>query len=289
MKRSIALILALLMLCTASVALAEEEGAGEPLFATVGDALAAAGEEPVAGGEEDYYAVVTEKDGQYYRSVAWMDDKAKELQKAILEADIDHLEEAFAAADEYIRTLPIAYSEVFTAVPLEQEQLDALVGMTIGALREAGYEERESGTNVDENEEIIIVYVLRNGLFDYRCVVDTDLDAYDKAQAGELNDGDFVVKSVKLRGITHEACLKRFHTDGTIDEVPDPFAAYTEMTLKILDMIQRTQSGEEVDAEAFFADLKGQYPDLVETVDFYFQMYQMLGPEELAELLAPAE
>ena len=35
MKKTIALMLALLMLCTASVALAEEDGKLEPLFATV--------------------------------------------------------------------------------------------------------------------------------------------------------------------------------------------------------------------------------------------------------------
>ena len=65
MKKTIALMLALLMLCTASVALAEEDGKLEPLFATVGDALAAAGENPIAGGEEGYYAVITEQDAEH--------------------------------------------------------------------------------------------------------------------------------------------------------------------------------------------------------------------------------
>ena len=140
MKKTIALMLALLMLCTASVALAEEDGKLEPLFATVGDALAAAGENPIAGGEEDYYAVITEQDGKYYRSVAELDDKAKALEQAILEADIDHMEEAFAARDEYLITLPIAYSEMFTVEPMTEAEMDDLVGQTIEELREAGYE-----------------------------------------------------------------------------------------------------------------------------------------------------
>lgn len=289
MKKLIALILALTMLCMASVALAEEDGRLEPLFATVGDALAAAGENPIAGGEEDYYAVVTEQDGKYYRSVAEMDDKAKELQNAIFEADIDHMDAAFAAADEYVRTLPIAYSEVFTAEPMAQAELDALVGMTLGELREAGYEDRESGTETDEDEQMIIVYVLRNGLFEYCFVADADFDAYEKAQSGELNDGDFVIKSVKLRGISREACFKRFHTDGTVEEPEDPFAVYAELAASVQDMIARVQAGEDVNVEEYFAALKEQYPDLVDMIDMYLVVYQMLGMEQLAAMMTPAE
>ena len=289
MKKMIALVLVLAMLCTASVALAEEEEKLEPLFPTVGDALAAAGENPVAGGEEDYYAVVTEQDGKYYRSVAEMDEKAKELQQAILDADIDQLEAAFAAADEYIKTLPIAYSEVFTAEPMLQEELGALVGKTIGELREAGYEDRESGTDMDENEQMFIVYVLRNGLFDYSFVVDADFEAYEKATEGELSDDDFIVKSVQFKGITGDACLKRYHTDGTIEEPEDPFAVFNELTEAIKEMLARVQAGEEVDTEAFFAGLKEQYPDLEETIDMYQEVLQLLSAEQLEALMTQGE
>ena len=79
MKKMIAWILAVMMLCAAFGALAED-GQMQPLFATVGDALEAAGENPIAGGEDDYYAVVTEKDGTYYRSIAETDDRYRELQ-----------------------------------------------------------------------------------------------------------------------------------------------------------------------------------------------------------------
>ena len=217
MKKIIALVLSVMMMCIALCAMAENT---EPMFATVGDALAAAGEFPIAGGEDDYYAVVTEKDGQYYRSVADLDDKYRDLQQAAWDAEPEQMEEAYAAVDEYVKTLPIAYSEAFTAIPMAQEEMDALVGKTIGELRETGYEDRESGTEGDD-----IVYVMRSGLFDYSCVVDADFDAYEKAQE-EWPDGgnDFVVKSVNFHGITSEAVLKRFHTDGTVEEIPDPFA-----------------------------------------------------------------
>lgn len=289
MKKTIALMLALLMLCTASVALAEEDGKLEPLFATVGDALAAAGENPIAGGEEDYYAVITEQDGKYYRSVAELDEKAKALEQAIWEADVDHMEEAFAARDEYLKTLPIAYSEMFTVEPMTEAEMDDLVGQTIEELREAGYEDRESGTDGDENEELVIAYVLRNGYFEYRCVVDADFETYEKAQAGELDDGDFVVQAVQVRGITGDACFKRYRTDGTIEEPEDPFAGLDELTAEVLDMLQMVLAGEQVDVEAFFAELKTQYPNLVDSIDFYWEMYKLVGLERLASMLTPAE
>ena len=66
MKKIIALVLSVMMMCTALCAMAENT---EPMFATVGDALAAAGEFPIAGGEDDYFAIVTEKDGQYWVTI----------------------------------------------------------------------------------------------------------------------------------------------------------------------------------------------------------------------------
>lgn len=93
----------------------------------------------------------------------------------------------------YVKTLPISYSEAFTAVPMDQAEMDALIGKTIGELREAGYEDRESDTEGDK-----IIYVMRVGLFDYSFEVDADFDAYEKAHE-DGNDGDLVVKSVIRR------------------------------------------------------------------------------------------
>ena len=281
MKR-IALILSFILLCMTFGALAETM---DPLYATIGDAMEAAGENPIAGGEEGYYAVVTEEDGKYYRSVAETDDRYDELQQAISEAEPDQMDAAFTALDEYVKTLPIAYSEMFTAAPMAQADMDALVGKTIGELREAGYEDRESGTEGDD-----IVYVMRNGLFEYACVVDADFDAYEKAQE-EWPDGgnDFVIKSVDFHGITNEAIFMRYHTDGSVEEIPDPFEGYAELITDVQEMIARTQNGEEVDVDAFFSDLKEKYPNLADAIDMYKEMYQTLGADTLASLLTPVE
>ena len=287
MKKMIAWILAVMMLCAAFGAMAEE-GQMQPLFATVGDALEAAGENPIAGGEDDYYAVVTEKDGTYYRSIAETDDRYRELQQAIWNAEFDQIEAAFEAADEYTKTLPLVYSEAFTAVPIEQADLDGLVGKTVGELREMGYEDRQSGSDLDENEELIVVYVMRNGLFDYYFVIDADYDAYEKAMDEGL-DGDLTVKSVKPYGLTGEACFKRFHTDGTIEEEPDLFAGYADVIADVQEMIEKTQNGEEVNMEEFFSALKEKYPDLAEDIDMYAQLLQLLGVDGLSAMLTPAE
>lgn len=280
MKKTIALVLSMMLLFAACAALAE---ALEPMYATVGDAVAAAGDHPIVGGGDDYFAVVTEKDGVYYRSIAETDDKYMELQQAVWDADPEDMDAAFAAVDAYVDTLPIAYTEQFAAVPMEQAEMDALIGKTVGELRDEGYIDSESGTEGDD-----IVYVMHNGLFDYAFTVDADFDAYVKAQ-DDGSDGDFAVKSVALRGITSEACLKSMHLDGTIEEAPDPFAGYAELTADVLEMIGQVQNGEDVNVEERFAALKEKYPDLAESVDMYLEMYKALGAESLAAMLTPAE
>lgn len=282
MKRIISAFLSLVLLCAAFTASAE---ANEPLYATVGDALAAAGEFPIAGGEDDYYAVVTEVNGTYYRSVAETDDRYRELQQAVWEAEPEQMDAAYDALDAYVKTLPITYSEAFTAAPMTREEMDALVGKTIGELRDAGYEERESGT-----EDGDIVYAMRNGLFDYSFVVDADFEAFEKAQE-EWPDGgkDFVIKGVSFRGVTSEAVLKRYHTDGSVEEIPDPYAGYAECMADVQQMIERVQNGEEVNADDFFNDLKEKYPNLADSIDMYKQFYQSLGAEKMAAMLTPAE
>ena len=289
MKKIIALILSVMMLSTAFCALAEETKLA-PLYATIGDALKEAGDNPVTGGEEDYYAVITEKDGKYYRSIAELDEKAKALQAAISEADADHLEEAFQASSDYLMTLPIAYSEEFTVFPKPQAEIEALVGKTIGDLRDAGYEEVQSGTDSGADGKMIIVYGMSSGLFDYLFEVDADFAAYEKAQE-EWPDGgkDFVVKSAKFQGIDGNACYKRYHTDGTVEEIPDPLAGYAEIVAAFMEKIEAVRKGETVDIDAFAATLREQYPDLAEVIDAYADLFKEAGAEGMAKFLTSPE
>ena len=305
MKKILALVLALMMLGTACCALAEE-AQGAPMYKTYGDALDAARQ---AAGEEgsivagsfggEYAAVITAENGKYFRHVANYDEKLTELEAARDDMDFEaddfweKWEAANAEVDEYMRTLPIAYSEQFTAEPLAQADLDALVGKTLSELAEAGWEPEGSGGG-DER----IVYMMRSGLFDYDFTVDADFETYEKALE-DGSDGAFAVKGVKLAGITYAAYEKRFHTDGTVEEeqpidfmdaMPPEAAAIMEA---IGEMAEAAKNGEEIDVDKLIDVIEEQFPDKKDTIEPYREIIKMLieqyGAEGLEQLFAPAE
>lgn len=296
MKKLIALAMVVVMLFTALGVLAEE-GQMAPLYATVGEALEDSAEDRiVAGGVPgEYYAVVTQKDGKYYRSVAIFDEKLNELNEALENLDyeaedfFEKHEAAMQAVDDYLKTLPIAYSEVFTAQPLTDEEMASMQGKSLSQLTEEGFEIGSNGTEPGEDEEeILIVYSLRYGVYDYNCVVDADFDQYIAAQDNGA-EGDLVVKSMSLAGITEWGFEKRFHTDGTVDEPKDPFAEFSEIMAEMLTFFEKIQAGEEIDIQDYADTLKAKYPDYAEMIDVYITMYQTYGAEGFASMMNPAE
>ena len=296
MKKLIALAMVVVMLFTALGVLAEE-GQMAPLYATVGEALEDSAEGRVVAGSipGEYYAVVTQKDGKYYRSVAIFDEKLNELNEALENLDyeaedfFEKHEAAMQAVDDYLKTLPIAYSEVFTAQPLTDEEMASMQGKSLSQLTEEGFEIGSNGTEPSEDEEeILIVYSLRYGVYDYNCVVDADFDQYNAAQDNGA-EGDLVVKSMSLAGITEWGFKKRFHTDGTVDEPKDPFAEFSEIMAEMLTFFEKIQAGEEIDIQDYADTLKAKYPDYAEMIDVYITMYQTYGAEGFASMMNPAE
>ena len=296
MKKLIALAMVVAMLFTALGVLAEE-GQMAPLYATVGEALEDSAEGRVVAGSipGEYYAVVTQKDGKYYRSVAIFDEKLNELNEALENLDyeaedfFEKHEAAMQAVDDYLKTLPIAYSEVFTAQPLTDEEMASMQGKSLSQLTEEGFEIGSNGTEPSEDEEeILIVYSLRYGVYDYNCVVDADFDQYIAAQDNGA-EGDLVVKSMSLAGITEWGFEKRFHTDGTVDEPKDPFAEFSEITAEMLTFFEKIQAGEEIDIQDYADTLKAKYPDYAKMIDVYITMYQTYGAEGFASMMNPAE
>lgn len=296
MKKLIALAMVVVMLFTALGVLAEE-GQMAPLYATVGEALEDSAEGRVVAGSipGEYYAVVTQKDGKYYRSVAIFDEKLNELNEALENLDyeaedfFEKHEAAMQAVDDYLKTLPIAYSEVFTAQPLTDEEMASMQGKSLSQLTEEGFEIGSNGTEPSEDEEeILIVYSLRYGVYDYNCVVDADFDQYIAAQDNGA-EGDLVVKSMSLAGITEWGFEKRFHTDGTVDEPKDPFADFSEIMAEMLTFFEKIQAGEEIDIQDYADTLKAKYPDYAEMIDMYITMYQTYGAEGFASMMNPAE
>ena len=296
MKKLIALAMVVVMLFTALGVLAEE-GQMAPLYATVGEALEDSAEGRVVAGSipGKYYAVVTQKDGEYYRSVAIFDEKLNELNEALENLDyeaedfFEKHEAAMQAVDDYLKTLPIAYSEEFTAEPLTDEEMASMQGKSLSQLTEEGFEIGSNGTEPSEDEEeILIVYSLRYGVYDYKCVVDADFDQYIVAQDNGA-EGDLVVKSMSLAGITEWGFEKRFHTDGTVEEPKDPFAEFSEIMAEMLTFFEKIQAGEEIDIQDYADTLKAKYPDYAEMIDVYITMYQTYGAEGFASMMNPAE
>ena len=296
MKKLIASAMVVVILFTALGVLAEE-GQMAPLYATVGEALEDSAEGRVVAGSipGEYYAVVTQKDGKYYRSVAIFDEKLNELNEALENLDyeaedfFEKHEAAMQAVDDYLKTLPIAYSEVFTAQPLTDEEMASMQGKSLSQLTEEGFEIGSNGTEPSEDEEeILIVYSLRYGVYDYNCVVDADFDQYIAAQDNGA-EGDLVVKSMSLAGITEWGFEKRFHTDGTVDEPKDPFAEFSEIMAEMLTFFEKIQAGEEIDIQDYADTLKAKYPDYAEMIDVYITMYQTYGAEGFASMMNPAE
>ncbi len=289
---SLILILTLAMLCTVPCAPAEE-GHIAPLYATVGEAMEDC---LVAGGiHGEYYAVVTERDGKYYRSVADYDENLTALEDAVNNIDTEaedwseQLDAAMQAVDDYLVTLPIAYSEEFTAQPLTEEELASMAGKTLSHLEEEGFEIQGSGTgNSEDGSEEIVYYTLRLGVFDYECAVDADLDRYQAAQENGT-EGDLTVADAALAGITSWSFEKRFHTDGTVDEPEDPFAALSALMEDIYAMLEKAQSGEEIDPEVFADTLKEKYPDYADMIDFYITVYREYGIEGFTSMMGSGE
>ena len=295
MKKLIALAMVVVMLFTALGVLAEE-GQMAPLYATVGEALEDSAEDRVVAGgvPGEYYAVVTQKDGKYYRSVAICDEKLNELNEALENLDyeaedfFEKHEAAMQAVDDYLKTLPIAYSEVFTAEPLTDEEMASMQGKSLSQLTEEGFEIGSNGTEPGEEDEPLIVYLLRYGVYDYRCVVDADFDQYIAAQDNGA-EGDLVVKSMSLAGITVCGFEKRFHTDGTVEEPKDPFAEFSEIMAEMMSFIEKAQAGEEIDFQDFADALKAKYPDYADMIDMYVTLYQTYGLDGFSSMMNSAE
>lgn len=160
--------------------------------------------------------------------------------------------------------------------------MNAMVGKTVGELREMGYEDSMSGTDADECGETFIVYVMTYGVYAYRFVVDADFEAYENAQ----DNGDaFVVSAVSFYGISSNAVSLRYHTDGTVEEMDDPLESFGDFAADMLEMVQKYQNGKEVDIEEFLDGMTEKNPDLAEFVNTCKEMYQLLGAEQFINMM----
>ena len=271
MKKLLAVMVAVAVLFSAA-AFADEPGtdtdkgtADRPLSMSFRDAVDAAGEYAAVGGDIDYLAVASEKDGRYYRTVTILDDRAKELYMAAMAAEDP--DAAFEAFDAYAWSLPVCYTEEITAKPKEQAELDALAGKTVGELLEEGYSFYGSGGG----ENLPTFVDLSSGLYIYEFEADASFEEYlehesrDDLQSLKVKSG---MLSASLSLATNLDCL----ADGTYQPqfVPNITAEELSAADSVPPIEEYSSKAWPITAESY-ADLQNN-PD-----DRYGQVYMVQG------------
>ncbi|SNT94224.1 hypothetical protein SAMN06297421_104196 [Aristaeella hokkaidonensis] len=114
--------------------LEQEDG---PLFSSFGEVS----DENRAIFGEDFCIAIVKKEGQYYRVVTKVDEKAKALlTNALALENEEECQKAINTYIEYCKALPIYYDEVITAVPLRDEELKTLEGKSLEDMLNEGYD-----------------------------------------------------------------------------------------------------------------------------------------------------
>ena len=183
---------------------------GLPTFATFSEAAEAAGETDMIGGTEDYLAAAFCLNGRYLRAVTLLDDRARELYDAAMEAE--NFSAAMEVFDSYAWSLPVSYVEELEP-PMEAAELDALSGKTVRELKQEGYFLYAHGGG----EATPVVFTLSFGLYNYDFDVDVTYEAYlERMEKDDLED--VKVKHGRFSGFSGFATDLNYHADGTMDD-----------------------------------------------------------------------
>ena len=185
----------------------------ETPYRTLGQAEAAANS--IGGSYGWRYCIAgVRRDGKYYRVVARCDEKAKELlgimQSFDDEEKTEGRDEASSRFFNYCRTLPVSYEEEITAVPLSQEEVDALAGKSLGELRREGFDLRYHYSTTDRE----VVFRAEKGFYEYCFTVEVLVEEYEEREK-EDRFNDLTVKSAEIAGLSYYAFSLEYRPDGT--------------------------------------------------------------------------
>ena len=236
MKKTLAILLSLMLACAALGAAAEgaqapaaaepvpTEAPAEteapaqpaetaPLFATVGEALEK-GEATGSGttfNDEQFVTVVRYND-RFIRVVASM-DKETMAQLEALFASEDY-ENMAAKQDALFAPRPVLYTEDLTDAALPQAELDALAGKSVAELTAQGFELTSTGTTEDETGAYVTCGMIY-GLFEYAFVMNESAQAYDQLIDSGNYDPLTVRSSIGVTDASYNATDLSWHADGT--------------------------------------------------------------------------
>ncbi len=189
MKKMALLVLSVIILCAVCIARAAETE--QPVFTSARDVFDSTEGDVANRACEDYIVLILEMDNRYIRMVTLLDDRAKELYKAI-EAD-DHSISAMEAFNEYALALPLSYTEELPEAPKSQAELDELKGRTVQELQDEGFGEILLTGNISEVPAAID---LEYGFYKYEFEVTNGASGYPQFMT---------VKSGKFNGFSRAA------------------------------------------------------------------------------------
>ena len=195
---------------------------GVPPFKTVREARGGINRSGWYSESGEKTTITTEIGGRFFRYTAFLDEEGKKLYEDCYAADSNEAarREAYRKLDRYRDMQPITRAEELTAVPLAQEELDALAGKALGEL-ETALSARDKGfwyypmnltTAQDMGEEV--TFRLENGLFDYTVTVN---ETYEECLACK-EAGDYsalTVRSAVFAGLSDNSTDLLFRPGGT--------------------------------------------------------------------------
>lgn len=238
----------------------------DSMFLTIGAAMEEAEYNNIGGDMDDYYIIVVNKDGTNLRVVAQLDDIAREMNKNLFNAD--DIEYAIAEYEEYVKTLPVLYTEEITAVPMDQAELDTYIGKTIGFAEEEGFEVNSYGGD----EAIGVEFTMTNGLYSYDFAINEPFEAYLALSEDGGDYSEFTIKSVRLVGISYNVLNLDYEADGTYigsEEDGDIFdGAFDFMQI----LYSAAESGA-IDMDTLFDSLIEAMPDQADEIRSAMEQY----------------
>ncbi len=164
-----------------------------PSFDNFGEALKAEPADVAMYGDKSCTTMV-ESSGVYYRFVTNYDKKAKKLWKEGQEetaADQVWPDQEFI---DYVCTLPVKYDGEFTDQPLEQTELDQLLGKTVAEAKKAGYQFVPTRY---EEAPAEITCTLTKGYYEYQVIISESYDEYQECKQKNRYD-TLTIKGISL-------------------------------------------------------------------------------------------
>ena len=282
MKKMI-LILATVMLFFSASALADEpSAAADPFHFTVFRDVVI----PMAEGDaytvSDGYAVaVINRDGHCYRVVASFDERAEEMYSGYLE-DGDFSNDEFSVLSDYVKALPVQYTEELAVTPFTQEELDAMAGKTIEEVMTGPWEILMCNYPEYTEPGQETVFPMVKGFCEYELVINEPSEVYQERRAGDRFDPvtvmslrnylDLTVKCVRYTGISSFHALDlRYQADGTfksdIEPIPEDYNyGLMEEIADYLTAVWENLKPDQEMKDAMIAALTEKHPEAAEMI-----------------------